>query len=318
MCFVSKGTFTGKSPYSAASYIRMMLMDSWVHDCYGVFRGVVLSLLIDAWAADWDDGQLMTSLLIQDDPLHWQPSWYSIPEDILPNMQPAHPASMLCYLSDPEVYDWDKAFYLRFVWPRQWPRYDGDVDVYVRQPYSRKPALDYVDILALKDPDPPSSNRKLIVVASSPEVLERVVTSQYLSRMPSTRAPDVYAQILRFFCNLCNLILEDMLVFKAGVERSVEAIVSQLISWLTYLLTETINIRIDVEGKVRQASKFSIYCTWKSASQVQSIKFNAITPFWIALKQVGLNDRARLSRSWVLIFKICRPSKATLLFSSMS
>jgi hypothetical protein len=65
VCLISAGPFNGKSPYSTGYRLRHSQEDREDYDCFRIFRAVILSLLLDTWAADWEEREMMKSLILQ-------------------------------------------------------------------------------------------------------------------------------------------------------------------------------------------------------------------------------------------------------------
>lgn len=74
----------------------------------------------------------------------------------------------------PEVLadTFDGTIKLTFRWRRESPRYVGDIDIYIRQPFNRFPELDTIQLLVLNAQEP--QERRAVMACSSSDLTNRI------------------------------------------------------------------------------------------------------------------------------------------------
>lgn len=69
----------------------------------------------------------------------------------------------------------DATIKLTIQWRRELPRYVGDIDIYIRQPFDRFPELDTIQLLVLKVQDP--QERRAVMACSSSDLMSRITAT---------------------------------------------------------------------------------------------------------------------------------------------
>lgn len=108
----------------------------------------------------------------------------------------------------------DATIRLPFRWRRELPRYVGDIDVYVRQPFDRFPELDTVQLLVLSAQDPQA--RRVVMACSSSDVMgriESVFCDTKGTYVTQAVAPSVHSQLFTLLQVVFGCMRTDILEF---------------------------------------------------------------------------------------------------------
>lgn len=157
--------------WGAYTFLTQLWLTVWrcKDEAGTVVRGIMSRLLTKHWATD-DEGLIIEELLLEPD-IERRPrevrilssgrqdtlSTLGVSENVLATgtMQPDYP------------------FLRQWKWLKHAPDYDGDVAVYVEQPFKRWPVLDYARLFVNESRIP--GQRKAVMVVNSSDTLQRVM-----------------------------------------------------------------------------------------------------------------------------------------------
>lgn len=223
ICALSASAVGVQKAYSFPYEVYLTLSKK-IDDASRVFHTLTARLLTLYWAENGFEEQAieaLTSRPVPEPPL-WQPQLPSIATDL--RVRPLTSLNAVQRPLDIHAATWRDLLYLEWQWLREVPHYDNDVDIYVWEPFKQRPPRDFLRMLALKQTMP--GERKVILVAGSSRLLERLGTEPIRTSRTTTSSYGTDAQMFRLFANIYRLIRADIIHFLTQASARVDQIVS--------------------------------------------------------------------------------------------
>ena len=229
LCALSIEPFGGRSPYTILSSFSYWITGKQP-EARRAIQTILLSLLIDTWAVDSREKAIISNAVLHRKMGILHPARYPASTHDTTVMYPLDPVTIIGLRYSLGFDDWHNTTLFQWHWLRTAPPYRGDFDVYIHQPYSERPIPDCIRLVALRQVSSSSLNandaRKVVVVASSQQVLQRFWDSQFVPNSESIILHDIDSNLVRLIYKVCNLIWSDTLNFVRDVSKSIEDLVS--------------------------------------------------------------------------------------------
>ncbi|KAK3070991.1 hypothetical protein LTR53_009474 [Teratosphaeriaceae sp. CCFEE 6253] len=214
-----------------------------------VFNALTSRLLAQHWTVDPTEQQAVLRLAAQPElpPKQYKPE---LPSAAKAGVRRDHhsPEGLLrpSWLLD--LPTWQESFYLEWQWLGHVPKHRNDVDIYVWEPFKQTTPRDYIRLLALRQDV--VVERRILVLASSKILLQRLAEEPVRLRRTTPSTPGTDTQLFKLFLAIYRMIGEDTMDFLVGITAQIERIGtrgrSSPSAWKIQLLSHLQQCQLDV------------------------------------------------------------------------
>lgn len=197
---------------------------------------ILAALISTIWSRDWCEETMIKQLLLRPEIVD-RPIVPQLPTGVqAQDRRPLAPFEMVERPLEAGTHEWDDAVYLEWQWLSEFRNFNNDVEVFVQEPYKTAPHFDYFRVLLLSTDV--LNARKLVVVASSSNLLKRMVDARVLpdaveyeinghhaEESTVLLPPGINAQLIQLISRIYNLIRMDTLEYVTQARNSIADIV---------------------------------------------------------------------------------------------
>ncbi|KAK5122553.1 hypothetical protein LTR85_003816 [Meristemomyces frigidus] len=212
-------------PFFPKAWLTVLLKSE---DAGRVVRLLMSRLLRRHWTPNDDDQAVIDNLMERPaiEPELWEATLSSSHRQrrvLIPGMDNKITARSINGPLEATTWQWQ--------WSRDAPIYEGDLGVYVWEPYKQRPVSDFVQVKVLAASVNAPGRRRAVIVVNSTEVLNRVKETFLRRIQQPSPTSDGAVQVMRFVGALYECVQQDATYFLEHAVANIEQVVCSWLSW---------------------------------------------------------------------------------------